>query len=328
MAVASSTFNWASTMRGDDNADICVAEHPSVDVGRERHATWSGLPASVSAGIRLYGHADLVALPQSGQRATSSLVRDLIAANSPKARERVIRDRLDSIGFDWLEYHVVSDSSNSQPHSACMVTYALAPWTQRYFVEGYCEVDPRQAEATRSSLPLVWDLDYVDQAIGAGPRTNRAQRFAADLRDSGMGSGIFLRVPKTSTTGVDRVMISLGSCLSTRRWIDEGVLGEALVLGLSLSDYMSNHVQLPVLAEKGNDARMVQSGGLPAVQQRLLDFVACGLTDREIAMKLCMSLHAVDYHLRRLRQHFAVHNRVQLVAAAALSALPAATAAQ
>jgi DNA-binding CsgD family transcriptional regulator len=40
------------------------------------------------------------------------------------------------------------------------------------------------------------------------------------------------------------------------------------------------------------------------------------MPDKLIASQLNLTLHNVDYHLRRLRKRFGVHNRVQLTQAA------------
>ena len=55
---------------------------------------------------------------------------------------------------------------------------------------------------------------------------------------------------------------------------------------------------------------------LSARQDHILQGLARGLTDREIAEALDLSMHGVDYHLRRLRECFNARNRVELVQAA------------
>jgi DNA-binding CsgD family transcriptional regulator len=51
-------------------------------------------------------------------------------------------------------------------------------------------------------------------------------------------------------------------------------------------------------------------------QDQILQGLARGLTDREIAQALDLTMHGVDYHLRRLRERFGARNRVELVQAA------------
>jgi len=51
-------------------------------------------------------------------------------------------------------------------------------------------------------------------------------------------------------------------------------------------------------------------------QKRVLECLARGMRDKEIASQLDIPVHNVDYHLRRLRGVFGVRNRVQLIEAA------------
>jgi len=271
--------------------------------------------AGAEGAVTLYGLADLVHLSDASPRPATGLLRQVLTAASGRERERVIRRRLDDIGFEWLAYYTLSRSTNGSPRRACLATFSHAEWTRRYFEQSYYEVDPRQDQIRQSSLPLVWDIGYVEDALSSRAQTPRLRSFMQDFRDSGMGSGVFVRVPTDSQSPIEQAVISLGSSGETRRWIDDRVLGEALVIGLSLHDYVSQHVQLPDATEE-TEVDCLHASGLPPKQQAVLRHVAHGLTDRAIAQQLGVSLHTVDYYLRQLRQHFAVHNRVQLLAAA------------
>ena len=52
---------------------------------------------------------------------------------------------------------------------------------------------------------------------------------------------------------------------------------------------------------------------LPTTQQYILQHLLQGRSDKEIANRLDLSAHTVDYHMRQLRRRFAARNRVQLV---------------
>jgi DNA-binding CsgD family transcriptional regulator len=274
-------------------------------------------PENSASDVRLYGLADLIQESDASQRPATGLLRQLLNAASGRDRERVIRRRLDDIGFEWLAYYTLSHAPGGAPRRACLATFAHAEWTRRYFEQSYHEVDPRQEQIRQSSLPLVWDIDWVEDALGGRAQTPRVHCFTQDFRGSGMGSGVLVRVPTDSQSPIEHAVISLGSSGSTRRWIDDRVLGEALVIGLSLHDYVSHHVQFRDAAQEQANVCCLHASSLPPRQQAVLRHVAHGLTDRAIAEKLGVSLHTVDYYLRQLRQHFAVHNRVQLLAAAA-----------
>ena len=272
--------------------------------------------STANGDVMLYGLADLLTLPGSDERGATGLLRELLTAPSVRERERAIRYRLDEIGFEWLAYYSASASASGPAHRSCLMTCAHLEWTKRYLAQSYHEVDPRHELTRRSSLPLVWDEAWIEDALGERVQSPRVRGFVEELRDSGMGSGVFVRIPAKEGSNGETTVISLGASTSTRRWIDDKVLGEALVLALSLHDYLSNHVQFSRV-EAATEACRLHATGLPAKQQAVLRHVAHGLTDRAIAQQLGVSLHTVDYYLRQLRQHFAVHNRVQLISAAA-----------
>jgi DNA-binding CsgD family transcriptional regulator len=277
----------------------------------------NGAPGSAASGLRLYGEADLVPLAGAQRGGVPRLVNDLLAAGSARQREAVVRTRLHGMGFEWMGYGCIDAGQGAAaPRQAYLTTYMHDAWAGRYFGQRYDEVDPRLLAPSRSSLPLVWDLQDIEANIAARPAPARARRFVDDLAGSGIHSGIFLRI---AAAAGPQVVVSLMCSAPNRRWIGDRVLGEALTFALSLHEFMSQHVQLP----QGPGApvpaatRAAAAGGLPAIRQELLRLVVHGLTDKEIADRLQVSLHTVDYHLRQLRQRFGARNRVQLVNAAA-----------
>lgn len=291
---------------------------PNEVLARTRHRDAALVPAESLAplgDVVQYQLRDLVQLADAHQRPATGLLRQLLTAASARDRERVIRRRLDDVGFEWLAYYTLTRLANGSIRRSCLMTFAHVEWTRRYFEQSYHDLDPRHEQIRQSSLPMVWDADCVEDALVERAQTPRVRGFTQELRASGMGSGVFVRVASEAHSPVQHGVISLGSSVSSRRWIDDRVLGEALVIGLSLHDYASHHVQMVDDAVETSDA-CLHASGLPAKQQAVLRHVADGLTDRAIAQKLGVSLHTVDYYLRQLRQHFAVHNRVQLLAAA------------
>lgn len=270
-----------------------------------------------TSGPRLYGEADLVLLPAAQRGGVPRLVNDLLAAGSARQREAVVRARLQAMGFEWMGYGCTGAGPGAGAAlQACLATYMHAAWAERYFGRRHDEVDPRLLAPPRSSLPLVWDLQDIEANLAARPALARARHFADDLAASGIGSGIFLRI--ASATG-SQAVVSLMCGTPDRRWIGDRVLGEALTFALSLHEFLSQHVQLP--QDPGAPAQAAAgpaaAGNLPAIRQALLRLVVHGLTDKEIADRLQVSLHTVDYHLRQLRQRYGVRNRVQLANAAA-----------
>lgn len=269
-------------------------------------------------GVTFFHESQLLPLAVDEERGDSCLVRTLLAAGSASKRESIVRERLDDLGFDWMGYYTASHLFDGGRFRGFMATYAPPEWSQRYFEQGYYEVDPRNLARKRWSLPLVWDSASLADMMSRRPACSRSRRFIEELTDGGMRSGVFQRVTSPGAKPGEDTVVSLVSTTPGRRWIDDEVLGNALTLILSLDHFWSHHVQLPApTTEVESHIGDLVAAGIPAMQRAVLGHVADGLTDREIAERLGLSSHTVDYHLRQLRQRFAVHNRVQLVAAAA-----------
>ncbi|MET0349167.1 MAG: autoinducer binding domain-containing protein [Rhizobacter sp.] len=260
--------------------------------------------------ITFYSEQDLVRVAVAGegngvrQQTTPDIVRRLVAQTSPEGREVLVRGLMADVGFDWFGYGTVALRQRGGEPRSFFTTYAHAPWVRRYFGERYHEVDPRHTDAPRSGLPLVWSLDDI-AARERDPRdAARSGRFVADLEHSGIRSGMFFQLPSPAAPA-ERVVLSLMSRTGGRAWMNDAVLGQALTFGLCMHEFLSCHV--------------APAGGpdlLSAVQRNILNCLSRGHSDKEIANRLQLSTHALDYHMRQLRRRFDVHNRVQLVNAA------------
>lgn len=260
--------------------------------------------------VMLHEEPAAAGLPVGSAPAQPSLLADLMAAESATERRRTVSALVHSLGFDWLGYgRLIQLGTHAVPLSFC-TTYADRRWAERYFGEGYHEVDPRLQIALRSSLPAVWGLDQLNaQAVGdvAG---SRLRRFVAELGDTGMRSGVLFALP--ANTGPERHFVSLLSRSPGTAWIGDGLLGQVLTLALCLHEFYSRYAGAPQPAEAAAHA----APRLTPVQQDILRCVSLGMGDKEIAARLALTLHNVDYHMRQLRKRFAVRNRVQLMQAA------------
>ncbi|MES2937933.1 MAG: autoinducer binding domain-containing protein [Pseudomonadota bacterium] len=245
----------------------------------------------------------------------SHLVRDLLAAGGSRQRQQILRNELEGIGFNWMGYHTMRRSAAGALHRSSITTYSPPGWIKHYFDQHYDDIDLRQRPSANSILPAVWDAESLSEEIESRPCCAKSRRFVKDLREYGICSGISFQVSSSGSS--ERIIISLASDLANRRWMGDQILGDALVLCLSFHDYMAQHVVLPeadAQPEEGLGADVPK--GLPPLQAAVLGHVVNGLTDHQIAKRLNVSSHTVDYHLRKLRQRFAVRNRVQLVNAA------------
>jgi DNA-binding CsgD family transcriptional regulator len=260
------------------------------------------------AGPLLYSQEHLLPLPATQlQGQVPSLVGELLGAQGTGERQRLVQSALQAVGFEWLGYGTVTQQHGRSIPLSFLTSYAHPAWLQRYFSQRYHEVDTRHQDAPCSSLPLIWDIDELGKSQGAGELTGRQRQFLDDFRDSGIRSGVFFRLA-SPTRANEHTVISLMSATAHRGWIVDSVLGRALTLGLSVHEYLSRHAHLPE-ATPQPAARNEMS----ATQQHILEQLQQGRSDKEIAYRLHLTSHAVDYHMRQLRRRFAARNRVQLV---------------
>jgi DNA-binding CsgD family transcriptional regulator len=261
------------------------------------------------------------------ERRATGLVAALTEAPDHAARQVLMKEQLRAIGFEWLGYGTAEDNRGRMRPLSFLTSYACESWTRRYFSQRHHQIDTRLHDAPVSGLPLLWDLESIEQShcrqpmraeaeAEEGERIAQQQRMlGTDLEACGIRSGIFFRL---ATPGLmnEYTLISLLSQTPGRRWIADSVVGRALVLGLSLHEHVSRHVQKSAATLDQGEVLHAKSP-MSTTQQSILEALLRGLGDKEIAHALGLSGHAVDYHMRQLRRRFGVRNRVQLVSAAA-----------
>lgn len=248
-----------------------------------------------------------------GQRTGPRLLCEMKAAMSAEERERLIRAELDAIGFEWLSYGTLIYAPPEIMPRTFFASYANSTWTKRYFSERHYEVDPRHIYAPDSGLPLVWTIQDMVAWISKWPLTARAQRFIDDLHDSGIRCGIFCSLPSI-THPKERTLISFMSSAADQCWMTDAIIGQALTLGLCMHEFLVNHTGIV-------NGEVKRQTTLSPLQKDILQCLAKGLCDKEIARRLDLSSYNVDYHLRQLRKRFSARNRVQLVNAAMTGAM-------
>lgn len=229
----------------------------------------------------------------------------LLAARDADERCRAIDAMLAATGCDWLVFGaLVPSRDTARPVSMC-TAHADPQWVRRYCAEGYYDVDPRLADAARSSLPAAWTLTQLEAAAAEAPSRAPLRRFVEDLAGTGMRGGSVLVLPGDADGR--RHFVSLLARDPDRRLLSGELVGQVLTIGFCLHEYYTRYSDLPDRAEP--------AAVLTPVQREILGHVARGESDKRIAHHLSISSHAVDYHMRQLRNRFAVHNRVQLAQA-------------
>lgn len=244
-----------------------------------------------------------------------TLLDRLLAAPSAAARRTAVTEMLGASGFEWLGYGRMRQVGDQVVPLSFCVSYANESWVRRYFHNGYHRVDPRLPRALHSALPYVWTLKTLREQPAPQGNGQQLQRFVDDLDACGIHCGAMLSLPGQ---GHERGYVSLLSHSRESAWIDDAVLGRVLTLAMCLHEFYSRYAPPPAAAASPHSAHPA----LTPLQRQILALLANGLADKQIADRLQLSLHNVDYHLRRLRQRFGVRNRIQLMQAAARDALP------
>ncbi|WP_244959171.1 helix-turn-helix transcriptional regulator [Cupriavidus gilardii] len=267
-------------------------------------------PVAGPHGIKVFGERRIVPVQRrTRQGGMPGLVEALLRESSHESRTALMQSAIRGIGFDWLGYGTATTVGGQVQMRTFLDTYSHPAWRDYYLRERYYEVDPRQPRPGTFGLPLVWDVSDLERSTSGGTQALRLRRFLDDLRDAGIRSGVFLNLPMPGTS--DFVAISFASGIESRRWIGDPVIGQALTVGFALHEFLTCHADIPALGGTQRD-------GLSEVQRDILACLAQGLSDKQIANRMEMSIFNVDYHMRRLRSHFGVRNRVQLAHAATM----------
>lgn len=230
------------------------------------------------------------------------ITNELVAAPTPAARMTNIRSMLSIMGFNSLQYEVRQLSGERTAKTVFLKSYVPAQWASGYFHQGFHALDPRMEAIRTSPVPLIWDLSHLSRTQPGNTLAPRMRGFLDDLAKNGMNSGIAfsLTVPLSHT----QVMICINSANASKEWIASSIAGQALILGLSVHEFI-----------KGCTAGLVQRSGvddLSDMQKHVLAGISKGLSDKEIARGLRTTVHNIDYHLRALRRKYQVMNRAQL----------------
>lgn len=232
----------------------------------------------------------------------SRIASELIAASTPEARMANIRSMLSVLGFNFLQYEVVQHTNDGNHEHYFLKTYVPGEWANQYARKHYCDLDPRVSTCLNSPFPFVWDLQYFSKTCPFRVRDARARGFLEDMAHAGMCSGISFGFINPATHR--HVVVGFNSANPSKNWITTSVIGQALILGLSVHEFISGSIE-KLMHHPGLDA-------VSEIQKQILECLANGLSDKEIARNLKTTSHNVDYHLRYLRKKYGATNRAQL----------------
>jgi DNA-binding CsgD family transcriptional regulator len=230
-----------------------------------------------------------------------------VGAQESGQRREVIGRAVRKLGFDELWYARLSLERTGPTPTRICIAYGDSRWHNAYVDRKLHEFDARLQPALRSSLPHRWDIGAMGQADATGSHLAGINELQAALRADGLRWGVMFCV--AGPADKECSLVCLDSREDAAAHLDDELIAGVLLLAVCLHEFYTNHCAWP----SSEDAPAPR---LSARQTQILQRLASGLTDREIAQSLDLSLHGVDYHLRRLREHFNAHNRLELVQAA------------
>ena len=272
----------------------------------------------------LYTEHDLIPLHDEspGKLPAASppgLLEQWLAAPDAHTLHARIGQALRALGFDWMCLVGVSFADARAPRaSRLLASHAHPRWLQTYFAQGLARVDPRVRFAMASRLPLAWSVAQPGSWLDCADPAQR--ELLERLREADIGSGLIVQV-RSAAQPAQPALLSLCARREGTEWMNERVLGRALMFALCLHELCSLHRQpqaLPCAAPAepapSSEAQAPPSGALASPTRReILRHLALGQSNKQIAYRLQLSADTVKYHLRELRRHFNVRNRIELI---------------
>lgn len=243
-------------------------------------------------------HSNAVPAPDACPSRPPGMLQRLLAAEGDAAHQSTVLALLQANGFDAMSYGRLQGHAGGGWSWADVASYGEAPALGADLP--HPDLDPRLALALRSCLPVFWSLDEL---LRSPPERARFVQQAVVRPGFQSGATLALAGP---AAGERSVVHLLSRRAHSGRDIDDALFGRVLVLGLGVHDH---HSRLPAASRAGVPTL---AGGLTARQRDVLRCLAVGLADKQIADRLDMSLHTVDYHMRQLRKRFGARNRLQL----------------
>lgn len=236
-----------------------------------------------------------------------SLLVQLLAAEHAMARREIVAGMLRELGFAGLTYGRMGMVRGEPAPTAFCVAHGDGDWVRRYFARRYHVIDPRLASALRSTLPCWWSVKGMLAGAEPGRRGDELRQFAQALVSADMFAGVIFAMPGPGAQECS--VVSLTTCNDSSMPTSDAQIARIVMLSMCMHEFYTRYVHWP-REEPGPASTLSER------QNQILQGLARGLTDREIAQALDLTMHGVDYHLRRLRERFGARNRVELVQAA------------
>jgi DNA-binding CsgD family transcriptional regulator len=278
------------------------------------HGEGSSLRVSVNVGmaardVHYYQEGEVEGVIRDDEMGVqSSIARALSVARTQDERCRMVQSLLRIVGFDAFSYLTVAlDAEGGCERLYLPGDYRTAGLPRGYIEHGLYLHDPRLLKSLAGNTPLIWDLRGLTDAwrnAGADPDTRRLLDM---MHEHGALSGLTFSIAIGRTRL--RSVITFTAANNDAAWMTDSVFVQALTLGLSIHQCSSAYVRAV--------DRRESAGQFSEMQMRTLAYLAAGLTDKEIALRMRTTAHNVDYRLRRLREKCGIAKRTQLAFLAA-----------
>jgi DNA-binding CsgD family transcriptional regulator len=195
---------------------------------------------------------------------------------------------VEEFGYDRVLLALISDHPRLQQAAQHGILSSYPDdWVEYYLSQDYDKIDPVRLEISRQITPFTWKQLQDREDISARQRLLFTEAADAHLYD---GLGMPLHGPEGTNAGIGLASSSRGvTCDQQTLWA---------IYNLSVQFY-ANYWRL-------NEKRSSRSNRitLTSRENEILCWLATGSTKVEIADKLRISYHTVDYHTRRILYKF------------------------
>jgi len=249
------------------------------------------------------GEAPASGADASTSRLTPASLARWLDIERPEARRQILQERLAALGFVRT---MVLRTVRTAGQSLLVGMHADGPdvaWASDYARLRLIERDPRPQVLTRTGLPCVWDMPGLQAEAERQFGVSAAREFCRAVGQAGSNSGLMFAVHAGALS--EWRLVSLESGRTGCDWITDGLIAQTALLATCVAEH-----QLPMAIDTPSARSRAAD-----VQQQILDCLQKGMVDKVIADRLGLTLHNVDYHLRRLRSRYGARNRVQLLEA-------------
>ncbi|NRO94536.1 hypothetical protein GWC77_01080 [Paraburkholderia sp. NMBU_R16] len=232
------------------------------------------------------------------------LAAELGAAADLDELTRLVGSVVHVLGFRRLAYLTVKTDVHGRIDRIYLLRNAFAPsLMQRMVRTGMLERNARLRTVLTSQLPQPWELKTSMRTSGAREFADEDRQFLHEMRENGFLSGLAFGLP-ISNTSMRSIVILASSRESVADWLTEDVIVQCLTFGSSLHQRCAAYLRAA--------QRQEAFGLLSPLHRQIVDLLVLGLTDKEIAARLDMSAHTVDYHLRHIKQRYGARDRSHL----------------